>query len=117
MATELDADLERCAHFCHACEDACLMLIPHCLRRGGEHAGNAHIGTLLDCIAICAASHGLLHRGSPLHPETCRACAAICAACAKDCAELGEGDAQMMECAHACVRCADSCRRMVGSKA
>ncbi len=108
------SELERCAHACHECQDACLTLIPHCLGRGGEHASQAHIGALLDCIAICGASHNLLHRGSGMHCETCRACAAICDVCADDCERLDASDPEMRKCAETCRRCAATCREMCG---
>lgn len=114
MPTHHASNLDRCAHICHECEDACLTCIPHCLSLGGEHAGPEHINTLLDCVAICSASHDLLHRGSLLHAETCRACAAICEACAEDCARIGPDDEHMRKCAEACRRCAASCREMSG---
>lgn len=104
--------LEHCAHLCHECQDACLALVPHCLSLGGPHAAPEHIGLLLDCIAICGTSHNLLHRASPLHRETCRACAAICAACAEDCERTARGDGDMMKCAETCRECAESCRKM-----
>src|SRR5438477_13014496 len=103
--------LDQCAQVCHECQDACLGLIPHCLGLGGPHADKEHIGVLMDCAVICGASHDFLHRGSPLHRETCRACSTVCAACAKSCARI-PGDAAMHDCAQACLRCAESCRRM-----
>ncbi|MCC6678310.1 MAG: four-helix bundle copper-binding protein [Phycisphaerales bacterium] len=106
------SELEKCAHICHECEDACLGLIPHGLARGGAHAGDEHIGMLIDCAVICNASHSFLHRRSLMHRETCRACAAICEACAEDCERIAHGDALMTRCAEACRRCAESCRRM-----
>ena|ERR1044071_2237304 len=104
-------ELEKCAHICHECQDACLALIPHCLEQGGAHAEKDHIGILMDCAVICGASHDLLHRASPAHRETCRACAAICDACARSCARMSE-DAPTHSCAEACLRCADECRTM-----
>lgn len=111
-ATEPVSELEKCAHLCHECEDACLALIPHGLARGGEHASNDHIGRLLDCVAICSASRNLLRRRSVMHRETCRACAAICEACAEECDRAGPGDGAMANCAAICRRCAEHCRHM-----
>jgi hypothetical protein len=113
-STEHGSDLERCAHICHECQDACLTLIPHCLSLGGEHASSSHINTLLDCVAICGASHNLLHRGSALHAHTCRACAEICEACEEACLRIGKDDEMMKKCAEACGRCAAACREMSG---
>lgn len=112
LRTEEMSELERCAHECHECQDACLALIPHCLTMGGAHAGASHIGLLMDCAAICSTSHNLLHRRSVMHRETCRACAAICAACAEDCERIAKGDSEMSRCAELCRRCAESCRKM-----
>jgi hypothetical protein len=110
-ATDRSSGLEQCAHICHECQDACLALIPHCLSQGGVHAERDHIGLLIDCAVICGASHNFLHRASPLHRETCRACSMVCTACAKSCARMPD-DPAMHECAEACLRCAESCRRM-----
>lgn len=111
-STQPVSELEKCAHLCHECEDACLALIPHCLAMGGPHASSEHIGLLLDCVAICSTSHDLLHRRSVMHRETCRACAAICEACADDCEKLAGGDAMMRRCSEVCRRCSESCRQM-----
>lgn len=104
--------LERCAHMCHQCEGACLQSVAHCLDKGGDLASPARISVLLDCVAICAASHDLLYRGSPHHTHTCGACAAICEACAESCERAGAGDARLAKCAEVCHQCAESCREM-----
>jgi hypothetical protein len=106
------AEMERCAHACHECQDMCLALIPHCLSMGGPHSEPEHINALLDCAAICGVSHNMLHRQSELHVFTCQACAQICRACADDCEQIGRGDRRMMMCVEACDRCADLCERM-----
>lgn len=111
------AAMEDCAKACHDCLDACLVTIPHCLDLGGAHASRAHQTLLADCAAICAVAHSLLHRQSPQHAHTCRACAEICGACADDCDRLDDGNAVMRNCARMCRRCADSCERMAGSHA
>jgi hypothetical protein len=111
MSTHPSAEMDRCAHACHECQDVCLALVPHCLERGGEHAEPEHMNLLLDCIAICGTAHDLLHRGSEMHHETCRACAAICRRCGDQCDRLGD-DPQMIRCAEECWRCADLCRQM-----
>lgn len=107
------SDLEQCAELCHECADACLRLIPHCLTLGGSHASASHINMLIDCAAICTTSHSFLHRRSPLHEHTCRACASICASCAEDCERFAQGDSHMSGCADQCRRCAEACRSMV----
>lgn len=104
--------MEECAKICHECQDACLRTIVHCLDLGGEHASRHHQTLLTDCAAICGVSHGFLHRQSPLHVHTCRACAEVCRACAEDCERVGNGDNVMRECARMCRRCAESCERM-----
>lgn len=107
------AHMERCAHACHECQDLCLGLINHCLERGDDHARPEHINMLLDCIAICQASHNVLHRHSRMHASTCRACAEICFACGNDCERLGDDD-RMLRCAQACYRCGELCEQMGG---
>lgn len=116
MKSESKNEMERCAHVCHECQDACLRLIPHCLSMGGPHAARDHIVLLLDCAQICGTSHDFLHRGSTMHGETCGACAAVCDACASDCARWPE-DEQMRSCAEQCRQCAESCRTMAGAAA
>ncbi|QOJ01004.1 MAG: four-helix bundle copper-binding protein [Phycisphaeraceae bacterium] len=104
-----------CAETCHQCMDACLALIPHCLAhcvKTGQPADPEHIGTLMDCAEICAATHSFLHRGSPHHAAVCMACVSVCDACGACCAELGLEDAPTKACAAACKACADSCRTM-----
>lgn len=107
--------LEECAELCHECQDACLRTIVHCLDLGGEHASRQHQTMLLDCATICGTSHSLLHRKSPLHTATCRACGEICRACAEDCERMADGDREMTECAKVCRECAESCERMAGA--
>jgi len=98
-----------CAEACHECQDACLQLIPHCLAMEGEHSAAKHIGLLMDCVAVCDASHNLLHRGSGMHVEMCRMCAAVCEACATSCEATANGDETMLECVAACRKCAELC--------
>lgn len=112
--TKHAAAMEECAHACHQCQDACLRLIPHCLDLGDDHALPSHIGLLMDCAVICGAAHNLLHRASPVHVESCRACAAVCTACADESEMLARGDDQMLECVQACRHCAERCRQMGG---
>lgn len=107
--------MEECAGLCHECQDACLRTAVHCLDLGGQHVTRTHQTLLADCVAICAAAHSLLHRQSPQHMHTCRACAETCRACAADCERLADGDRQMEDCASICMRCAESCERMAGA--
>jgi hypothetical protein len=107
--------MEDCAHLCHECQDVCLRTIVYCLDLGGEHASRPHQTLLADCAAICGLSHDFLHRQSPQHTHTCRACAEICRACADDCDRMASGDRQMRGCADLCRRCAESCEKMAGA--
>lgn len=106
--------MEECAHICHECEDACLRTSVHCLDLGGEHASREHQTLLTDCAVICGASHSFLHRESPHHVATCRACAEVCGACAEACERMAGNDETMQACAAACRRCSESCSRMAG---
>lgn len=105
------AELERCAHACHECQDVCLATLTHCLRRGGRHAEFEHIRMMLDCIDICTSTHALLHRHSHLHEQACRLCAVACVHCGEDCERIAD-DPRMQRCVEACYRCADVCERM-----
>ncbi|HZW06786.1 MAG TPA: four-helix bundle copper-binding protein [Phycisphaerales bacterium] len=120
MQHDQAGSMEACAKICHECEDECLRTIVHCLELGGEHASKHHQTILADCAAICAVSHNVLHRQSPLHIHTCRACAAICAACADECEKMsgrarGGAADPMARCAATCRRCAESCEAMAGA--
>ena len=106
-----------CAKNCHECQDACLELIGHCLDVGQEHASRQHQTLLADCALICGTSHSFLHRHSPRHVHTCRACAEVCRECAEACLRLGGDDQPMIECAEMCRRCAESCEKMSSSAA
>lgn len=115
MSVTNDHQMLECAKLCHECQDSCLEMIGHCLDMGGEHAARAHQTMLLDCATICGTSHHFLHRQSPRHTQTCRACGEICRACAEECLRMGGDDQKMIECAEMCRRCADSCERMAGA--
>lgn len=108
------AMMDRCAQICHECQDVCLTTIIHCLDMGGKHVTREHQTVLSDCIAACGFSHNVLHRHSPQHVHSCRACAAICTACAESCEQFGDTDDRMKECAEMCRRCAESCTEMAG---
>ena len=83
----------------------------YCLEQGGAHADSNHIRLLADCAQICQTSADFMLRHSPLHRETCRACAAVCTECSDDCEKMAD-DKTMQECAAACRKCADECGRM-----
>lgn len=106
--------MNQCIDACTNCGRLCLETLHHCLTQGGQHATAEHIGMLMDCTDICDVSARFLVRGSVMHKETCRACAAVCEACAKSCEAMPE-DEVMKRCAAACRACAEECRRMSGA--
>lgn len=105
------SEMEQCIANCQECGKACLELVDHCLRKGGEHANADHIRLLLDCANACETSAKFLIRGSDLHRLYCNACSEVCTKCAEDC-ERFQDDEMMMRCAEICRRCAESCKRM-----
>ena len=116
MPHTTSAEMRRCIDECLRCAATCLETSRHCLELGGKHAAPQHITTLQDCAEICQTSANFMLRGSRLHTETCRACAAVCRACEEECRRMGD-DAQMQQCADACRTCAESCERMAGTGA
>jgi hypothetical protein len=109
-----NAEMQECIEACTNCEVVCLETATHCLEQGGEHAEAHHIGLLQDCADICSTSARFMIRGSELHTETCRACAAVCRACAESCSTF-KGDEMMERCAKVCRECADSCAEMAAA--
>ncbi|RUL83555.1 four-helix bundle copper-binding protein [Tautonia sociabilis] len=103
--------LRDCITECQSCHAVCTETVNYCLEQGGRHAEPGHVRLLLDCAEICQTSANFMLRGSPLHVQTCAACAEVCEACAADCEQMGQ-DQPMRRCAEACRRCAESCRRM-----
>ena len=116
MPHTTSAEMKQCIDECLRCASVCLETSRHCLELGGKHAAAQHITTLQDCADICQTSANFMLRGSHLHTETCRACAAVCRACEEACRRMGD-DAQMQQCADACRTCAESCERMAGTGA
>lgn len=112
VAHPIDPAMRECIGNCTACHAICQETATHCLTMGGEHASPEHVGSLLDCVQICATSADFMLRASKFHKGTCGVCADVCDACAADCERLGCDDQLMQRCAQACRRCADSCRRM-----
>lgn len=104
-------EMRQCIRECSECHDACLEAIHYCLHTGGRRAEAHHIRLMEDCAQICETSKDFMLRGSDLHHETCRACAAVCERCAEDCARLEDGE-RMRACAETCGRCAEACRGM-----
>ncbi|MGN6368743.1 MAG: four-helix bundle copper-binding protein [Phycisphaerae bacterium] len=109
-------EMMECIEACTYCHAVCLHTLEHCLNKGGKHADPAHIRHLIDCSQICATSADFMNRGSHLHTETCRACAAICEHCAHSCEKMND-DAHMQRCIDACRKCAAKCQEMSGAAA
>lgn len=109
-----DAEMQECIEACTNCAAVCLETATYCLEKGGKHAEAHHIGLLQDCADICGTSARFMIRGSELHTETCRACAAVCRACAESCSTF-KGDEMMQRCAEVCRECADSCAAMAAA--
>lgn len=111
MTTTNNDPMKACIQLCWDCRNTCQeTLYNHCLSMGGAHVAHDHVRLMSDCIEICQAAADFMVRGSALHAEVCRACAAICRACADSCAKVG--DAHMQACADRCRKCADSCEAM-----
>lgn len=108
-------ELQQCIENCNRCHDICMQTAIYCAKKGGDHAESNHLRLLADCIQICATSKDFMLRESPLHVETCRACAVVCEQCANDCERMGD-DQQMKECAMVCRSCAESCHEMSAMK-
>jgi hypothetical protein len=106
------AEMDACLAACSACHATCLETFSHCLAMGGQYADRAHVTLLVACADICRASADNLLRRTPVHLDTCRACARICRQCADSCQAMGD-DAGMRRCAEACMACAGSCESMV----
>lgn len=114
QATQMTTDMRQCIQNCTECQATCVETMAHCLKIGGPHAEAAHIGSLLDCAQLCAASSDFMLRQSSLHRNTCSACADACRVCAESCEQMGAGDEVMKRCAELCRRCEESCRKMAG---
>ena len=100
-----------CIDLCWTCRASCQStLYQHCLEMGGDHAAQAHVKAMTDCIEICQAAADFMTRGSVMHRVVCGACAAICEACAASCDHID--DAEMKACADLCRRCAKACDDM-----
>jgi len=103
--------MKACIQLCWDCRHMCQeTLYDHCLKMGGAHVAPDHVKIMTDCIEICQTTADFMVRGSALHVETCRACAAVCRACADSCARIG--GAEMEACADLCRKCAQSCAEM-----
>lgn len=107
-------EMENCIQSCLDCYRVCTETVAYCLQAGGKHAEANHIQVLLACAEICQTSANFLLLGTPLHTQTCAACAVVCAQCAESCEQMGN-DALMNACAEVCRRCAESCRQMVAA--
>ncbi len=94
--------MQQCIQNCTDCHRVCLETITHCLQVGGEHAAQAHIRLLLDCVQICQTSADFMIRSSELHQRTCGVCAEVCDRCAADCERMAANDPMMRQCAEMC---------------
>lgn len=112
-----NGDMQRCIEECTRCHQVCVRTLQHCLEMGGRHAEAGHVRLMMDCAQICQTSADFMLRGSDLHTETCRACAAVCERCAEDCDRIAGDDREMRECAAECRRCAELCHQMAGAHA
>src|SRR3954468_537470 len=104
-------EMVNCIEACTYCHAVCWHTFEHCLNKGGRHADAAHIRHLVDCAQICATSADFMNRGSHLHTEICRACAAVCEHCAQSCLKMDD-DEHMHRCVEACQKCAAMCQEM-----
>jgi hypothetical protein len=77
---------------------------------GGAHVEQQHVKLMLDCIQACQTCADFMIRGSALHTQMCRVCAAVCEACAASCDSIKSPE--MHACAEACRTCVDSCASM-----
>ena len=109
---KVDTEMRRCIDNCLECHAMCEHCAGHCLEMGGHHAGFDHQTAMRDCAQICTVAADFMMRCSPIHAETCRACAEACARCADSCSRMADGDEMMLRCAESCRRCAESCRAM-----
>lgn len=101
--------MNECIEACLDCYRICLDTASgHCLEEGGAHVEPKHYRLMLACVETCRTSAHVMLLDTPLHRETCNACAKICDACAESCREL-DG---MEKCVEACERCAALCREM-----
>lgn len=106
-------EMHRAIELAWRCRDECqTTLFHHCLAMGGSHVEQSHVKLMADCIQICQSAADFMTRGSAMHAEICRACAAVCEACAASCDEVGGED--MQRCAEICRECAQICRDMAG---
>lgn len=100
-------DLSRCRDACAECSTLCVQAATHYLVKGDERLRDV-VRLLWDCSDLCGITGRFLDRGSPCHPEICRACAAVCTRCAEACAAY-EDDPIMRHCAESCRACAALC--------
>lgn len=107
----LNPDMQQCIDDCLHCYRTCQqMAMNHCLETGGAHVEPEHFRLMMNCADICRVAADFMLSSSPLHANTCAACAAVCEACAASCDQIGDMD----ECVQACRRCSQSCQQMAG---
>lgn len=111
-AQTMTDELRHCVQNCLDCYSICMETVQHCLKLGGKHAEQKHIGLMQVCAKICETSAAFMLSGSEFHDKTCGVCAEVCAACAASCSEMAGSDETMQRCAKICRECAESCRKM-----
>ncbi len=107
--------MKSCIEECKRCQKVCEETLAYCKKKGGKHAGKAHLNVIQDCIQSCKLSADYMTRESANHMQSCGFCAEICKACAETCEQF-KGDKQMEKCAQECRKCAESCEKMSSHK-
>ncbi|MGZ8380892.1 MAG: four-helix bundle copper-binding protein [Nitrospira sp.] len=113
----MSEEMRRCIQLCQDCHAACIQMISHCLKLGGQHAAPDHIRLLMDCAQLCTTTADFMARESLIHDRTCSLCSEICRLCAESCERVAGDDQSVTQCAELCLRCAESCNRMASNKA
>jgi hypothetical protein len=110
-------DLSDCRDACLRTHVACLHAATHVLQKGEAHPRDL-VRTLWDCADQTVTAANLMSRGSPFHPVTCGACAALCEAVVQEAGEGGSaGDPIVAKCVADAQACARLCREMAAHAA
>jgi hypothetical protein len=109
---EIGPEMREAIQNCQECHSICTEITAYSVAQGGNYADPDHVGLLLDCSQMCAASEDFMLRLSHFHGPVCGVCADICLRCADSCERVGPADRRMKQCADVCRRCAVTCRRM-----
>jgi hypothetical protein len=111
-----DAQIQKCAEECGACQRACDSCAAHCARLLLGQSKKEHYLTLQtcqDCATHCSAAASIVAREGPFSDTICKACAEACGRCAKECEKHASHDAVMKQCGEACRKCEQACRDML----